>query len=182
MQEEIWKDVPNYEDFYQVSNLGNIKSKGRITNMLNGKKRKMKPALLKPWSLKYGYKCICLVDKNGVQTKRTIHSLVMDSFNGHMTREKGLVIDHIDGDPTNNCLDNLQVITHRQNTAKGYNNKKKYSTHVGISYDKDFKRNKRWTACIQLNGKSFNIGYFYTEQEAITAYRKVCTENGIDLL
>jgi hypothetical protein len=36
---EIWKDIPNFEGLYQVSNIGRVKSVDRIRNQSNGKKR-----------------------------------------------------------------------------------------------------------------------------------------------
>jgi len=44
--EEIWKDVPNYEGIYQVSNIGNVKSLDRIKISRN-KKIKIKGRVLK---------------------------------------------------------------------------------------------------------------------------------------
>jgi hypothetical protein len=69
-------------------------------------------------------------------------------------------IDHKDGDRTNNKIDNLREVTHRQNTlnkvkVKGYyfnKNRKKYVAEIGVDY------------------KRIYLGYFNTEQEARQAY------------
>jgi hypothetical protein len=71
-------------------------------------------------------------------------------------------IDHIDGNPSNNKIDNLRDVTSQQNhwnrtTAKGYT----WS-----------KTAKKFEAKIAVNGKSKYIGYFATEQEARNAYLK----------
>ena len=58
---EVWKDIPNYEGLYQVSNLGRVKSKRKILKPINGE------------YLKVG------LSKNGVQTTKYIHRLVHHS-------------------------------------------------------------------------------------------------------
>ena len=71
-------------------------------------------------------------------------------------------IDHIDGNRTNNKIDNLRDVTHQQNmwnrtNAKGYafdKYKKKFCAHIGI------------------NRKKKHLGFFNTEQEARNAYLK----------
>lgn len=75
-------------------------------------------------------------------------------------------IDHIDGDKTNNKIENLRDITNQQNqwnkkTAKGY-----------------FwnKRNKKFMSCIRLNGKTIHLGYFDNEQDARNAYLEAKTK------
>lgn len=69
-------------------------------------------------------------------------------------------IDHIDGNPENNNISNLRVVTHQQNQ---WNQKKA----KGYYFNKA--RNK-WTAQIVANGKSFYLGDFDNEQEARDAY------------
>lgn len=71
-------------------------------------------------------------------------------------------IDHIDGNPSNNKIDNLRDVTHQQNQwnqtkAKGY------------SWNK---RRKKFQAHIKIDRKKKNLGYYSTEQEARNAYLK----------
>jgi hypothetical protein len=71
-------------------------------------------------------------------------------------------IDHIDGNKSNNRIDNLRDVTNQQNhwnrtTAKGY------CWHKSAN---------KFCAYIGINGKSKHIGYFHTEQEARNAYLK----------
>lgn len=52
--EEIWKPIENYEEYYEISNLGNVKSKDRIRS--NGKGEYLqKGKRLKPTKDKFGY-------------------------------------------------------------------------------------------------------------------------------
>jgi len=71
-------------------------------------------------------------------------------------------IDHIDGNKTNNKIENLRDITNQQNgfnrtTAKGY------SWH---------KQKQKYISRIRLNGRNIYLGYFTTESEGRDAYLK----------
>lgn len=100
---ENWKDVPNYEGLYEVSNFGNIKS--LITNRL-----------LKPSSDRFGY-----VRFNALKNKKSktirIHRLVMEVFN---PIEIKMQVNHLDGDKTNNHIDNLEWCTDSENKLHAY--------------------------------------------------------------
>ena len=52
---EIWKDIPDYENFYQASNLGRIKSLSRQSG-----NHILKSKIIKPWINQNGYECISL--------------------------------------------------------------------------------------------------------------------------
>ena len=69
------------------------------------------------------------------------------------------VIDHIDGDKTNNCISNLRVVTQQENQ---FNRKCK-----GYTFDK---ASGKYKAIIKLNQKSIHIGLFDTKEEAHQAY------------
>ncbi len=76
-------------------------------------------------------------------------------------------IDHIDGDPLNNQLDNLRIVTHQQNT---FNQKKKAGTvskYKGVTW---CKRSQKWLAQIGKNGRNNFLGYFTKEEDAAEAY------------
>ena len=82
---EIWKDIPNYEGLYQISNFGNVKS--LISNKI-----------LKPSKDRFGYvRFNALKDKK--QKTLRIHRLVMEIFNPiNITMQ----VNHIDGNKLNN--------------------------------------------------------------------------------
>ena len=76
-------------------------------------------------------------------------------------------IDHIDGDPGNNKVENLRPCTYVQN---GYNQKgrgDRASRFKGVSWHN---RKKPYRAVIQVNKKRMHLGYFATEEEAHAAY------------
>lgn len=92
---EIWKDIKGYEGKYQVSNLGNVRGKKVLSPKIN----------------KNGYKEVSLY--NGKQKSFYIHRLVAEAFipNGNKLPQ----VNHINGDKTNNCVDNLEWISNYDN-------------------------------------------------------------------
>jgi len=79
---------------------------------------------------------------------------------------KHLVVDHIDGDVTNNKRSNLRLCTQQQNT---YNQGPKSGRFKGVYFKKD--RNK-FRAEIRIKGKKTHLGYFTCEIEAARTYNK----------
>ena len=159
---EIYKNI---NEIYQVSNLGNIKSIERTTNN-NGGLMLRKEKLLKPSIDNCGYKCVGLYIDNKNKVTR-IHSLVAMMFlNYKPDGTSKLVCDHIDNNKLNNRLDNLQLITNRNNSTK---DKKGYtSEYIGVSWSEG--RNK-WVAQIRINNKQTYLGRFNNELEAAEAYQ-----------
>ncbi len=164
MEQEIWKDVIGFEGYYEVSDMGNVRSlppnpsiKRKIHH--NGKNLKLSDDGI-------GYKRVVLC-KNGIQTRVRVHRLVWEAFNG----KTELPIDHkIEGNRSDNRLGNLQAISHRKNIAKRMLCKAgKSSVYTGVSFKKE--RN-RWVSCFLKNGKNVFLGYYKTELEAHNAYKK----------
>lgn len=153
VQKEIFKSIPNYEN-YQVSNLGNVKS------LKFGKERILKP------SVDSGYLVLCFC-KNGIQKKFKVHQLVAIVFKNHKPTgsTKGLVVDHINGIKTDNRAVNIQIISNRENCSKDTKGTSKY---VGVSW---YKSRKKFRVCININRKQEHLGYFENEIKASEAYR-----------
>lgn len=100
---EIFKDVVGYENYYSVSNIGNVVSKR------SGK-------TLKPFKVKDGltyYYQVGLFANGKLSTKR-VHRLVAEAF---IPNPEGLpIINHIDNNGTNNSIDNLEWCTYSHNS------------------------------------------------------------------
>jgi len=163
MEKEIWKEVPNYEN-YMISSMGRVKS---LNFNKTGKER-----LLKQGKSRQHLKVTLWNEQGNTQLK--VHQLVAIAFLGHVRSgsTRGLVVDHIDNDPLNNNLSNLQVITNRENTSK--DTKNKTSAYTGVSWHK---ASKRWRAQIRLVGRKVkSLGTFTNELEASEAYQKKLKE------
>lgn len=160
---EIWKDIPGYNGFYQISNLGNVKSLSRTIIRKNNKLQFIKEKILKPIKNGHGYLFVNLSINGKVKVEK-IHKLMAETFLNH-TAKKGYHIDHKDNNRTNNNLENIQILTIRQNVSKTI--KKTSSKYTGVSFEKS--RNK-WVAMIYVNGLHKKIGRFDNEYDAHLAY------------
>lgn len=102
--EEKWINVLGYEGLYLVSNLGNVKSNYRSKKIL-------KPSVTR------GYYRIVL-SKGGDKKNVSLHRVVLSSFVKCI--DNSLVVNHIDGNKLNNCIDNLEWVTRSENQIHAY--------------------------------------------------------------
>lgn len=161
MENEIWVDAIGFEHYYQVSNLGNVRSKDRISKIDTNKIIKGK--ILKLNIVPYGYADAMLRKDNKTYHVR-VNRLVYESFNVRTN----LNIDHIiEGNRLDNRLCNLQAIKQRDNVSKYYLTTKKTSNYTGVSW---YKKLSKWRAKYCIGNKSYHIGYFETQEQARQAY------------
>lgn len=158
VQKEIYKDIPNYEGMYQVSNLGNVKSL-----------RYNKEIILRP-ALSNRYLGIALSKDKKQKTKR-IHQLVAEVFLNHKPNGVKLVVNHINNIKTDNRLENLEVITHRENTNRKHI--KGTSKYTGVY---KYKNTIGWRASIYTDNTTKYLGSFKKEYDAHLAYEKALKE------
>lgn len=118
-KKEIWKDVKGYEGKYLVSNYGRVKSMDY--------RGMQKEHLIVPSFNSNGYLIIGL-SKDGKRKTVRINRLVYETFIGDLPQwiatddgEHRMEVNHIDEDKTNNCLWNLELVTHKQNVNHGSN-------------------------------------------------------------
>ncbi|KKK61251.1 hypothetical protein LCGC14_3016220, partial [marine sediment metagenome] len=121
-----WKDIKNYEGLYQVSNFGDVKSLERKVNNQYGAER-----ILKSNFGSNEYKVVVLC-KDKKQSTKTVHSLVWDAFGDKSRNGRKLQVDHKDENKLNNNINNLQLLTNRENTNKGKSQYKKTSKYTGV--------------------------------------------------
>jgi hypothetical protein len=113
-----------------------------------------------------GYRLIGIQVK-GLKSKTLfVHQLVAAAFLDYKFKGMLMVVDHKNEPKTNNSIDNLQLLTNRQNTSKERTEKKGLPT--GVSFHK---RNKKYEANIFINGKSNYLGYYDTPEQASKAYK-----------
>ncbi|QBO37434.1 HNH endonuclease [Periweissella cryptocerci] len=118
---EIWKSVPDFEGLYEVSNLGRIKSpEGKITESRFHGERRWKERIIKQKTDKKGYKRVSLY-KDKTQHTFLVHRIVAKTFLGTSPKGKE-IINHIDGNPSNNVVDNLEWIDYVGNLRHAFEN------------------------------------------------------------
>lgn len=122
---EIWKDVPNYEGLYQASNFGRIKSLPRVVNF-GCAYRLTKERFLKG-GIVSGYLDVGLC-KNGKIKHYYVHRLVWEAFNGAIP--SGMDCNHINEIKTDNRLSNLNLMSRKENINWGTHNERSISTRT----------------------------------------------------
>ena len=114
--EEIWRDIPEFKGYYQASNLGRIKSLFRIVYTARRRIYVFDSRILKQKTDAYGYSVVNL-SVDGVAKTRKVHRLVWSAFNGDIP--KGMVINHINEIKTDNNLENLNLMSVKENNCWG---------------------------------------------------------------
>ena len=109
--EEQWKSVRGYEGKYIVSDRGRVLSLPSVTRPEVYEMKVRYP---------YGraYKSVELIDKNGKKHNPRVHRLVAEAFIPNPDNKEQ--VNHKDGNPGNNCVDNLEWVTPSENTQHAY--------------------------------------------------------------
>lgn len=128
-QAEIWKAIPGYEGFYEVSDQGRVRSLDRIVPASNGTSRRLRGKIKAPQTGAEGYLMVTLYRGSEGRTM-TVHRIVMNTFAG--PRPEGMERCHNNGDRTDNRLANLRYDTRSENmfdTVRHGTNDRKNRTH-----------------------------------------------------
>ena len=162
MEEEIWKDITDYEGLYQISSLGRVKSLERVTTKGNGFDYNVKEIIMVT-SKRNGYLNIKLC-KNSVYKRFDIHRLVALHFikNDKDIKTHNYVNHKKAGNTENNIYTNLEWTNNRENTSHGFLNKNFNEIDVAEVYLEFCKNN--------------NIENKY----AFEIYNDYCLENNIE--
>lgn len=146
--EEIWKDIPNYEGLYQISNFGFVKSLCRNGTIGNDR-------ILQIHKDKDGFDNVSLI-KNGKRLKYLVHRLVAEVFVANPNNYK--IVRHIDGNKNNNFADNLIWCKSKiSNQCKGTNNHNAKLQDVDIAYIKSIYVPRHKFFGITPLSKMFNV-------------------------
>lgn len=103
--------------------------------------------------------------------KYSLHRLIWVHYYGTQI-PAGYIIDHINGNKTDNRIHNLRLYTVRQNQQNRHTHRN--GRLYGTSYHT---RNNKWQSRFRYEGKLVHIGYYPTEQEAHEAYKQ-CEQLG----
>lgn len=113
---EVWKPIRGYEGYYEVSSLGRVRSIARTITKSNGIKLKVEEKLLTQATITGGYLAVCL-SKNGKWHCYLAHRLVAQTFIPNPENLKD--VNHINEVKTDNRLENLEWLSHKDNMNFG---------------------------------------------------------------
>lgn len=138
---EDWRDIPGYSGLYQINRQGEIIS-------LNYR-RTQKTKLMIPGIDKNGYNYICLC-KEGKCRWFKVHRLVWETFVGPIPDD--YEINHLNEVKYDNRLENLEVVTHKENINHGSCTEragKKHRKQI-VQYDMDNNIIKIWKSMTEV--------------------------------
>ena len=156
---EEFKKIDEYIN-YSVSNFGRVRNDKKGTFLKGNKDGN-------------GYLMVRL-SKNGIPKRFKIHRLVGIYFIENVNNYE--MIDHINRNKLDNCVDNLRWATRSQNNANRGKKQNTSSNFKGVSF---YKASNKWKSQITINKKPKYLGYFSTELEAFECRQKYIFENNL---
>lgn len=177
---EIWKDVAGYEGLYRISAVGRIKSLSRLILYRNGKKQISKERILKPQNrITNGlvYKKIDL-SKGDTVKQLSIHRLVAIAFIPNP--ENKPCVNHINGDASDNRVENLEWCTHKENSVHWAIRKNCRS--VIKSYEASLSKYLLFGFCNEIHSDQIKQFNYVLHESADTRYGAILPKDKIDAM
>ena len=170
-KKEVWLPIKGYVGFYEISNLGRVKSLKRTANVKNGGFRTVKEKILKQEVVIGNYRRV-LLRKNGNGKRFAVHRLVAFHF---LKEDKNrLFVNHIDKNPSNNKVENLEWVNRRENQTHASLNCS--NNHYAVHY---MKNQGDYQVSIFYNGVKNYLGTFKSIKKAVEIRDKFIKEKQI---
>lgn len=152
--QEIWKDIPGYAGYYQVSNSGRIRSVNRVI-LSSGFKQNRKGKILNQTKQTTGYSTVNLCVEN-IRKRFLVHRLVAEAFIPNPDNMPH--INHKDENKENNSVENLEWCD------------PKYNNNYGTFNERVSKSKKKPVICVELKIRFDSQG----EASRITGISQAC--------
>lgn len=111
-----WVTIPGYGGRYKINREGRVVAAPTIVTKKNGKTMRVPSRILRQTKVR-GYLMVRLIGDNG-RKQALVHRLLAQAF--LPTWDPDLVVDHLDGNKLNNSIDNLEMCTSGENTARAW--------------------------------------------------------------
>jgi hypothetical protein len=114
--DEVWIDIRGYEGIYQIS------SHGRVKSLIKGEK-------IRKIQINKNRNDYCEISlfNNGIEKRFKVHRLVAENFISNEDNKPE--VNHKDGNKSNNCVDNLEWVTSKENKKHAWDNSLYSSNH-----------------------------------------------------
>jgi len=114
LEKEVWKEVEGYEGYYEVSNLGHVRSLDRVIPHATQGSQKVKGKVLKQTLRNKYYRVILARDNH--KNHQSVHRIVAKAFIPNPENKES--VDHINNDKLDNRASNLNWVTVYENSSK----------------------------------------------------------------
>jgi hypothetical protein len=131
---EIWKMVSGYEGLYEVSSYGRLKSCNKTVKGPHNSTQIRKGRILKLRPSSNGY-AMPVLYRNNMFTGFALHRLVITHFKKNTDNKP--IINHKNGNKTDNHIGNLEYVTYSENIKHAYDNglrKSSFSEMIGAKH------------------------------------------------
>lgn len=146
MGDEVWKEISGYKG-YEISNFGRVRTNNKVT-YINGKERHWKNRILKQKTDIKGYKRVAIW-KDGKPIDWLVHRLVARAFLEPVSGKE--IVNHIDGNPSNNFVSNLEWTNHFGNLTHAYDHRLNKEAIPVILYDSQSGKTHRFRSYTQAS-------------------------------
>lgn len=170
--EEVWKPIPRHEELYEVSSKGRVKRLEYTMVDKIGRKYHKKAQIIKGILDGCGYLQVGLFDNNNKAKQKIfkVHRLVAEAFIPNPDNKPQ--VNHKDEDKTNNCVDNLEWMTSKENCNYGTRNERisKTQSKPIAQYTKDGKFVQVWPSINEAR-QQLSLSHI---SEVARGHRKTC--------
>lgn len=129
---------------------------GKVYSLFGSTGLRKSPHLMSPNQSKDGYLKVTLTLDNGKRIKTSVHRILAVGFLGLDFNNKNMVVNHRDGNKSNNKIDNLEVVTKKYNSIHAAK-KGLYRKNCKMKFSKKEKKILNDGKVVEIDGKKYRL-------------------------